>query len=63
MSKAITGRQFAQALEAAGVVSDLSTIERIVIDVTASDFVKVYVKRIGDERLINLAELLTGEAT
>lgn len=54
----LTGRAFAKALEEAGVVSDLNTIERIVIDVTASDLVRVYVQRTGDERLPAVAGLL-----
>jgi hypothetical protein len=51
------GREFAKALEAAGVVSDLDTIERIVIDVRW-DRVDVHVKRIGTGRLLGVAPLL-----
>ena len=56
----ILGRDFARALEQAGVVSDLNSIERIVIDVRADDMVRVHVQRLGDERLIDLAALLAG---
>lgn len=48
-----TGRAFAKALEEAGVVTDLNTIERIVIDVQASEPVHVYVQRFGDSRLLD----------
>jgi hypothetical protein len=57
-NRLITGREFAQALEAAGVVSDLGTIERIVIDVRAAGAVHVHVQRIGTERLLSIAPLL-----
>lgn len=63
MAKRILGHVFAQALADAGVVSDLNTISRIVIDVTANDAVKVHVQRFGDERLIDLAALLAGETS
>jgi hypothetical protein len=46
-----TGRAFAKALEEAGVVSDLDTVERIVIDIDAT-IARVYVQRIGDSRLL-----------
>jgi hypothetical protein len=46
-----TGRAFAKALEEAGVVSDLNTVERIVIDID-SMMARVYVQRIGDKRLL-----------
>ena len=46
------GRAFAKALEEAGVVSDLNTIQRIVIDIDA-DMARVYVQRIGDKRLLD----------
>jgi hypothetical protein len=48
-----TGRQFAKALEEAGVISDLNTVQRIVIDVNGWDAVQVYVQRIGDSRLLD----------
>ena len=57
-SRPILGREFAKALEAAGVVSDLNTIERIVIDVRADDVVHVHVQRMGTERLLSIAPLL-----
>lgn len=53
-------RELARALEAAGVVHDINSIERIVIDISASHPVRVHVQRIGDKRLIGLAEILTG---
>ena len=56
-NRAIPGHEFAKALEAAGIVSDLDTIERIVIDVRW-DRVDIHVKRIGTKRLLGLAPLL-----
>ena len=57
----IRGRVFAQALADAGVVSDLDTIMRIVIDVRAHEPVWIHVQRLGDDRLIDLAAMLTGD--
>jgi hypothetical protein len=54
----LTGREFAEALEKAGVVSDLNTIERIVIDVQAAEPVRIYVVRFGDERILPAAGIL-----
>ncbi|HEY5396209.1 MAG TPA: hypothetical protein VIL16_12510 [Trebonia sp.] len=48
-----TGRAFAKALEEAGVVTDLNTVQRIVIDINGWDAVHVYVERIGDSRLLD----------
>ncbi|MGH6654063.1 MAG: hypothetical protein ACRDVE_02525 [Actinocrinis sp.] len=50
--------QFAKALEAAGVVSDLNSIERIVIDVNPAEPVTVYVKRVAGPELKQVAGLL-----
>lgn len=50
--------QFARALEAAGVVSDLDSIQRIVIDVDPHDLVKVYVERVAGPELKDVAGLL-----
>jgi hypothetical protein len=50
--------QFARALEAAGVVSDLGSITRIVIDVDPRDLVKVYVERVAGQELKQVAGLL-----
>lgn len=46
-----TGRMFAKALEEAGVVTDLNTVQRIVIDIDAT-LCRVYVQRIGDDKLL-----------
>lgn len=53
-------REFAKALEGAGVVHDINSIERIVIDVRNDQLIRVHVQRFGDERLIDLAAILTG---
>lgn len=50
--------QFARALEAAGVVSDLNSITRIVIDVDPRDAVKVYVERVAGPALTEVTGLL-----
>jgi hypothetical protein len=50
--------EFARALEAAGVVSDLDSIERIVIDLDPHDVVKVYVQRIAGPEIKQVAGLL-----
>lgn len=50
--------EFARALEAAGVISDLDSITRIVIDVDPCDLVKVYVQRVAGPELKLPAGLL-----
>lgn len=50
--------QFARALEAAGVVSDLDSVERIVIDINPAEVVTVYVKRVAGPELAQVAGLL-----
>ncbi len=57
MTERIAGREFAKALEDAGVVSDLNTIKRILIDVTW-DRVDIHVQRTGTKRLLGVAPLL-----
>jgi hypothetical protein len=50
--------EFARALEAAGVVSELDSITRIVIDVDPRDLVKIYVERVAGPQLKDVAGLL-----
>ena len=50
--------QFAKALEAAGVISDLDSITRVIIDVDPRDAVKVYVQRIAGKQVNEVAGLL-----
>jgi hypothetical protein len=50
--------QFARALEAAGVVTDLDSIQRIVIDVNPAELVTVYVQRVAGPELKEAAGLL-----
>ena len=50
--------QFAKALEAAGVVSDLDSITRLVIDVNPAEGVTVYVQRVAGPELKDIAGLL-----
>jgi hypothetical protein len=54
----MTSVQFAKALEEAGVVTDLDSILRIVIDVNPAECVQIYVQRIGDRRLLDVAGIL-----
>ena len=59
----LTGRAFAQALGAAGIVTDLDSVERIVIDIRSDRLVEIHVVRIGDERLLaGFADMLTMDA-
>lgn len=55
----VLGHVFAKALEDAGVVHDLNTVTRIVIDIRdAMKPVDIHIQRLGDERLIDLAAVL-----
>jgi hypothetical protein len=56
----IPGQVFARALEAAGIIEDLDAIERIVIDVRGGEPVRLYVQRLGDDRLPSIAAILAG---
>jgi hypothetical protein len=56
----ITGSDFAEALAAAGVIDDIGTIGRIVIDVKPDDVVRLHVERYGDERLLQVLRTLDG---
>lgn len=47
----IHGRRFLEALKEAGVIRPEDYIQRVVIDVSLFDAVKIYVQRIGDENL------------
>ena len=58
----LTTEEFAKALEAAGVISDLDTTQRIIIDLKPGHLVTIHVQRDGDKRLIDLASMLTGAA-
>jgi hypothetical protein len=60
MSKVIHGKQFADAILASGFVGVDDRVTRIVIDAPVGDIVKVYVERIGDERLLNVVPGLAG---
>jgi hypothetical protein len=56
--KLVSGPQFAKALEAAGIISDLDSIERVIIDIRSGDLVRVHVQHAGDERLLSVAGML-----
>lgn len=51
----ITSNLLGKELERAGVVHDIDTIQRIVVDLCADEPVKVYVQRVGRP---GLAEVL-----
>lgn len=50
--KPLTGRDLIQWLAAAGI--DVDSAYRVVIDAKASDIVRIYVERFGDERMISV---------
>lgn len=57
----ITGRDFAAALVAAGVIPEADSVQRIVIDVKdAGEPVIIHIERIGDERLLDVVRHLDG---
>jgi hypothetical protein len=56
----LTVPQFAKALEAAGVVSDIDSITRIVIDIDPAKLVEIHIQRAGDARLLDIVPMLTG---
>jgi hypothetical protein len=59
--KLLRPHAFAKALADAGIVHDVATIRRIVIDAAAGqDVVMLYVERFGDERLLDVALTLDG---
>lgn len=60
LPRRIHGRHFLEALMGAGVISPGSYVRRIVIDASIDSAVKVYIERIGDERILDVAPLLTG---
>ncbi len=52
--------QIAAVLEKAGVITDRQMITRIVIDLRGGCEPRIYVERLGDERLIDIAAMLAG---
>ncbi|SRR6266851_6294814 len=50
------------ALKKAGIIADADHCRRVVIDVQVGHAVMVYVERIGDERLLDVAVTLEGIA-
>jgi hypothetical protein len=59
---ALLGRDIAKALEEAGVVTDLDSVIRIVIDIDGTSLPAVYVQRVGDDRLLGIVPMLTDPA-
>lgn len=60
LPKPILSDEFYTALRDAGVVRDLDSCTRIVIDAQQREPVRLYVERWGDERLLNVATALNG---
>ena len=56
--KWVTGPEFFRALEAAGVISDLDSITRVIIDVRPGEMVQLYVQRVAGQPLKEVAGLL-----
>jgi hypothetical protein len=60
VTRRITANQFGQALADAGIIEDINSVRRIVIDAEAGNPVKIYVERYGDDRLLKVAQTLDG---
>jgi hypothetical protein len=60
VSKLILSNVFGQALADAGIVEDIDTVQRVVIDVQAGEPLMIYVQRFGDERWLDVAPLAAG---
>lgn len=61
MKRLISGREFIDALKAAGLLgNNESLITRVVIDARLNHVVVVHVERYGDERLLHVAQTLDG---
>ena len=58
--RTLSVREFAAALEAAGVITDIDTITRVIIDVDPAKSVEIHIQRIGDERLLDIVPMLAG---
>lgn len=58
--RVIIGTELAEALAAAGIIDNLDTTGRIVIDINARDVVRIYIDRFGDDRLLRVIRTLEG---
>ena len=56
----VTSDKFVQALADAGIIHEPKRVRRVVIDCQPGEVPIIYVERFGDERLVELAPLLTG---
>jgi hypothetical protein len=59
MKRVIHGKEFIDALLAAGVVDIEDKVSRVIIDARVDNVVVVYVERYGDERLYHLLPALS----
>jgi len=60
VSKRILSNVFGQALADAGIIEDIDSVQRIVIDAQAGEPLMIYVQRFGDERWLDVAPLAAG---
>jgi hypothetical protein len=58
--KPITGMALLEALRDAGIINQNDRIRRVVIDASVNNAVIMYVERIGDSRLLQIASGLGG---
>jgi hypothetical protein len=56
----ITSEKFGQALADAGLIEDIDSTCRIVIDAQVGEPLMIYVQRFGDERWLDVAPLAAG---
>lgn len=57
---AITADKIMQAWADAGIVDDIDTIQRFVVDLQCGHIPIIYIQRIGDDRLLSVAVTLEG---
>ena len=60
LPRKIITEEFAKNLLAAGVVSEVDSVRRVVIDAEVGHVVMLYVERCGDERLLSVMTTLHG---
>jgi hypothetical protein len=56
----LTVPQIAKALEEAGVISDIDSILRIVIELDPAKLPEIHIQRVGDKRLLGIVPMLAG---
>ncbi len=56
----ISSDKFMKALIAADVFRDGESVRRVIIDAQAGHAIVIHVERFGDDRVLNIAPVLTG---